>query len=350
MDKDVTDKVTIETREAICFVVCPIGDTGSETRRRSDQMLRHIIKPIAERFDYKVIRADEIGIPGSISLQLIEMLISADLVIADLTNHNPNVFYELGVRHAFGKPFVQIAEEDETKLPFDIADLRTIRVNHKDLDSVDTCKIELERHINSIHIGEAVRTPITQVVDIKTFEQSDNPDKEIILDVIKAVDSLRQEVQQINSRLTSSDLGNLPINTIPLTVPTSYLKPYVEHRLAAPDSDKSTSRHKIVRAYKSIKTTRENGEVIRLLVPLFNEYSFNTVEKIPLPFSRDSLPTGSTFTSQKLKKIQQIPHERLFKALKDLEVEGLILVSEHHIQLLFPFDQEYSWDLDYYEG
>ena len=54
-----------------CFVICPIGADGSEIRRRSDQLLDYVIRPVVEKLGYKAIRADEIAKPGSITPQII---------------------------------------------------------------------------------------------------------------------------------------------------------------------------------------------------------------------------------------------------------------------------------------
>jgi hypothetical protein len=59
------------------------------------------------------------------------------LVIADLSFHNPNVFYELALRHATGQPTVLICR-NEDKLPFDIADIRTVRVDMTDIHAFVT--------------------------------------------------------------------------------------------------------------------------------------------------------------------------------------------------------------------
>lgn len=48
-----------------CFVIGPIGDEGSETRRRSDQVLKYIIAEVVEEFGYEALRADQIADPGT---------------------------------------------------------------------------------------------------------------------------------------------------------------------------------------------------------------------------------------------------------------------------------------------
>src|SRR5262249_51257735 len=108
-----------------CFFVSPIGEESSDIRWRSDLLLERLIKPAIDSMNFTAIRADELADPGRITDKIINMALHADLVIADLTGHNANVFYELATRHAAGKPFVHLASQTE-RLPFDIADWNTL--------------------------------------------------------------------------------------------------------------------------------------------------------------------------------------------------------------------------------
>lgn len=72
-------------------------------------------------------RADQISKSGLITTQIINQIIECPLVIADLTGANPNVFYELAIRHATGKPYIQLIEQGH-RLPFDIGGVRTISI------------------------------------------------------------------------------------------------------------------------------------------------------------------------------------------------------------------------------
>jgi hypothetical protein len=154
-----------------CFVIAPIGYPGSSTRKRSDQILKHIIKPAVKKCGYEAIRADDIAQPGMITKQILQRVAEDPLVIADLTGGNPNVFYELAIRHALQKPLVQIIEKGE-KLPFDIADTRTI---YFDLDDVKVAKTKIVECIKAIEKNPSrIETPTTSIIPQYFFGQQDN--------------------------------------------------------------------------------------------------------------------------------------------------------------------------------
>ncbi len=115
----------------ICFYISPIGKEDSEERRHADFLMEYIIKPAVKEFDLTVVRADQIGKPGMIGKQVIEHILKARLVIADLSFHNPNVFYELCLRHATRLPTVQVKRELDN-IPFDVNQYRTIPIETRD--------------------------------------------------------------------------------------------------------------------------------------------------------------------------------------------------------------------------
>jgi hypothetical protein len=108
-----------------CFIICPIGTEDSETRRAADELMELIVEPALQMYKFEVIRADRIPRPAVITSDIIDLVQNADLCIIDLTEHNPNVFYECGRRHETGKPFIQLLRKGDT-LPFDVAGIRTI--------------------------------------------------------------------------------------------------------------------------------------------------------------------------------------------------------------------------------
>ena len=142
-----------KAKKKACFVISPIGPADSATRKRSDMALKHVFKSALEPLGYEVTRADEISVPGSITLQVLERVLEADLVIADLTEHNPNVFYELAVRHASEKPVIHVIDAAQT-IPFDIADLRAIRLE-LDLNGAEKAKAEIQAQTEQIEHGHS---------------------------------------------------------------------------------------------------------------------------------------------------------------------------------------------------
>jgi hypothetical protein len=115
----------------ICFYITPIGDEDSEQRRHADFLMEYIIKPAVAEFGLTVVRADQMGKPGMIGKQVIEHILNAKLVIVDLSFHNPNVFYELCLRHVTRLPTVQVKRAVDT-IPFDLNQYRTIPIETRD--------------------------------------------------------------------------------------------------------------------------------------------------------------------------------------------------------------------------
>lgn len=95
-----------------------------------DELYKKIIKPVAENsdMDLHAYRADEIYKPGIILKDIVSGITESEVIIAEITSLNPNVFYELGYSHCRDKETILLAEEG-TKLPFDISGYRCIFYN-----------------------------------------------------------------------------------------------------------------------------------------------------------------------------------------------------------------------------
>lgn len=146
-----------------CFVISPIGKPCSSIRARADRVLDQIIRPAVNQCGYTVVRADEIERSGLINSQIVRHLMQDPLVVADLTGGNPNVFYELAIRHLSGKPFVQLISNGET-IPFDVAGMRTIIVDHRDRQGREKARLAILRQVLAFENGKArLETPISLV-------------------------------------------------------------------------------------------------------------------------------------------------------------------------------------------
>lgn len=189
-----------------CFVIAPIGSKGSETRDRSDKILRHIIRPIAEENGYSVVRADEINEPGVITTQIIKHILEDQLVIADLTEHNPNVFYELAIRHLIRKPVIHLIQS-ESEIPFDVMMSRTIFIDHTNLDSVEEGKSCLKSQIATLeHSPFEFDSPISNAIDRIDLKKREEAKDVSVSDILLLLEDVRKEILDVKKRVNTEFL------------------------------------------------------------------------------------------------------------------------------------------------
>jgi len=183
-----------------CFVIAPIGEPDSPIRKRSDQVLKYIIKPAAEECGFTTLRADEITQPGIITSQVIQHIMEDAMVVADLTGRNANVFYELAIRHAIRRPYVQIIDEREP-LPFDVANVRSISFTHQDLDSATMARTEIVKQMRSMMGSDKpIESPITAAVDLNTMRTSEKPGDRHFAELLTAIAELKQQVTSLQQQ------------------------------------------------------------------------------------------------------------------------------------------------------
>ena len=114
----------------LCFVLMPFGskaDPSGGPNIDFDLIYEQAIKPAIEAVGMEPVRADGERTGGIIHKPMFERLLLCDFAVADLTTGNPNVFYELGVRHA-ARPATTLAIfAANQRLPFDVSYLRSLR-------------------------------------------------------------------------------------------------------------------------------------------------------------------------------------------------------------------------------
>lgn len=120
-------KVTEKNNGKKCFVISPIGKEETENYQKFRDVLDFIFKPAIEKNSicFDVIRADDLNKTGSFVKDILENIALSYLVIVDMTNQNPNVFYELGIRHTISNRTILVAQSIDD-IPSDLREYRTV--------------------------------------------------------------------------------------------------------------------------------------------------------------------------------------------------------------------------------
>lgn len=184
----------------VCFVVGPIGETGSEVRKHADFVFDGIISEALDQSAGNFIkrRADRISQPGMITEQIINDLIECDLVIADLTQSNPNVYYEIGIRHSVSKPIIHIAEAG-TRIPFDNFGHRVIFFDRSEWSNIVSTRRDIAAQIDAILLPDfRVSNPVTQARTLVEFKASSDSEKQQLAVLMDRVSKIENEAS-INS-------------------------------------------------------------------------------------------------------------------------------------------------------
>lgn len=220
--------MTETPKKKLCFVISPIGEDGSPERDAADWFLEIVRESLGNSF--VIDRADVHKKSGLITSQIIQLIESADLIVADLTGHNPNVHYELGVAHARGKVVVPMMMKGD-RLPFDNAHMRTIfysRAHPKD----HAAAVSNLREAVASALAEPIQNPVTHALGTLTLSKGDKKDQ-IIATMSAQVANHEAEIaglkegfknlvglvaRDIKSRVSDPPANFLTGNTTPVAV------------------------------------------------------------------------------------------------------------------------------------
>jgi hypothetical protein len=266
-----------DTIERKCFIVTPIGSDASTTRRAADGLINAVMKPVLERLGFQTFVAHEIASPGSITRQVIEHIIYDDLVIANLSELNPNVMYELAVRHCVGLPIVVLAENG-TRLPFDISDERTVFFQNDMYGVVDLAP-RLESAIEAaLMIGEP-DNPVYRVTQSRVLRESVEPDDAQAF-LIKKLDYIESFIGEVKLR------GVIPPPSPPLTRIAETEHSYLVH-VMDPDADKNQLLDFIgvMPGVTSVRSVQSESAKISFIIAASRPIEWSDVELIEQHFN-----------------------------------------------------------------
>ncbi|MGL5825360.1 MAG: hypothetical protein ACRCYU_11170 [Nocardioides sp.] len=181
------------------FFISPIGEERSPEREHADMVRKYLVEKALDSRDYTVERADDDTNPGNITPRIIAAIQNADLVLADLTGLNPNVFYELAAAHGYGKPVVLIFKKGE-RIPFDLKDVRVVRYDMTHPPTVDEAQTLLASFAKAaLDNPEAIQTPLSDAGRFRALEESTDPQVDALVALTEQIQSLRRAVSALLS-------------------------------------------------------------------------------------------------------------------------------------------------------
>lgn len=187
------------------FVISQIGDEGSPIRKRADVIADLIVKPVASEFNQTILRSDRDYTPGPITPQLLKSILTARIVVADLTGKNPNVYYELAFAQSFGVPVVMLVDKTSS-LPFDVKDERMITIGDSegtvDMPAGEEAKRKL-REMFRIVLDEGYKpySIVNEVASVQNIESMSPADP--VASELAALNRRMDQVQELVSSSTS---------------------------------------------------------------------------------------------------------------------------------------------------
>lgn len=153
----------------LCFVIMPFSATKSCSEDEWFDIFENVIKPAVEESGFDFICRRSVATRGNIIKDILNDLNDADVVIADLTDQNPNVMYELGVRHVLATKTILIAQT-RNDIPFDLRPY----ANHVYKWTTQKDKSEFKAKMSEL-LADIVKRP----------ERNDNPVVDFLGEIVK---------------------------------------------------------------------------------------------------------------------------------------------------------------------
>jgi hypothetical protein len=158
-------------RKRTCFVVMPFGEKNSPDGQDIDfdDIYRFFFRKAIDGIDgvdIECLRCDEIEESGSIHEKMFEHIYHSDVVVCDITTANPNVFYELGIRHALAKGVTVLIRRKGTNIPFNIQGLQVVEYDQSKFSSIEQAKTRIQQIIKNGLNQKRNDSPVQQVLDL----------------------------------------------------------------------------------------------------------------------------------------------------------------------------------------
>jgi hypothetical protein len=139
----------VEVRNISVSTVRPTAFTVMQFSKEYDELYNNVIESVCDEFGIKAVRADDIHNNGMVIHDIVREISEAQLVIADITPNNPNVYYEVGYAHAKQKQVILLCDRSRSELPFDLSSFRTIFYENSISGKVDI-EQKLRKHLDNL--------------------------------------------------------------------------------------------------------------------------------------------------------------------------------------------------------
>lgn len=194
---------SLDKHKEHCFIVMPFGRDAAEQRWHNG-WFKAVIEPVVRELKYDPILAAQEEKPNAINDEIREHLVYDPMVIADLggmtpkDDPNPNVMYELGIRHAFDFPLVIMAWEDQ-QIPFDVGNQRALK-QLRDLHDLEINRSKLKSFIEFAQKGEYYK-PMEIVKRRAELEAATGtiPQDTLLRTILDEMKAMRGEISEIDS-------------------------------------------------------------------------------------------------------------------------------------------------------
>lgn len=191
-----------------CFVIMPISEIESYGPGHFKRVYEHVIKPACFKAGFMPIRADEVQQANVIVIDILKRIIESDMVICDLSSKNANVFYELGIRQAFGLPAVLIKDK-QTGRVFDISALRdceydeSLRIDMVD-EAVDAIADQLVNTYNSHLRADGQINSLIKLLNVPAAQlpQQTNINSETRL-ILESIENIANRITRVEDKVTN---------------------------------------------------------------------------------------------------------------------------------------------------
>jgi hypothetical protein len=168
-----------------------------------DAVYEQILAPAAVAAGLEVIRADQEQVGGTIHKPMYERLMLSDFAIADVTGANPNVYYELGIRHALRPRTTVMVFAEGTTLPFDVASQRGLPYRMDDAGNLTDIAGDVQRVTERLRAAYADThddSPLFQLIDGMPRHEIDHIKTDVFRDRVAVAQDYKKRLTEARAK------------------------------------------------------------------------------------------------------------------------------------------------------